>query len=92
MLPIFTIRLHFTQKVVSESHILLHQNCLHIKKRLLKKFEKNYVKSFWSHLNITKFYGGVKPSWDNFLKNQMYSWCAYSFDKIEKEICQLIFV
>ena len=29
--PIFTIRLHFTQKVVDELPFLLHQNCLHIK-------------------------------------------------------------
>ena len=68
MLPIFTIRLHFTQKVVSESHILLHQNCLHIKKRLLKKFEKIMSRTFGATLISQNFMVTSNPLEIIFLK------------------------
>ena len=52
--PIFTIRLHFTQKVVGELPFLLHQNCLHIKEHFLKKVQKNSVKRFLLYLKYYK--------------------------------------
>ena len=48
--PIFTIRLHFTQKVVGELPFLLHQNCLHIKEHFLRKFKKILSRGFYATL------------------------------------------
>ena len=48
--PIFTIRLHFTQKAVGELPFLLHQNCLHIKEHFLRKFKKILSRGFCATL------------------------------------------
>ena len=56
--PIFTIRLHFTQKVVGELPFLLHQNCLHIKEHFLRKFKKILSRGFYATLilqNIDRY-------------------------------------
>ena len=48
--PIFSVRLHFTQKVVGELPFLLHQNCLHIKEHFLRKFKKILSRGFCATL------------------------------------------
>ena len=52
--PIFTIRLHFTQKVVGELPFLFHQNCLHIKEHFLRKFKKILSRGFGATLILQK--------------------------------------
>ena len=61
--PIFTIRLHFTQKVVGELPFLLHQNCLHIKEHFLRKFKKILSRGFGATLILQniKVYCVYKP-------------------------------
>ena len=60
--PIFTIRLHFTQKVVGKnSFSILHQNCLHIKKHVLRKFKKVQSRGFGATLIIQNIKVAPKP-------------------------------
>ena len=70
--PIFTIRLHFTQNVVGELPLLLHQNCLHIKEHFLRKFKKILSRGFGATLILQDI--KVAPKlldiiFLNFLKN-----------------------
>ena len=50
MHPMFTIRLHFTQKVVGKLPFLLHQNCLHVKEHFLRKFKKIISRGFGANI------------------------------------------
>ena len=59
--PIFTIRLHFTQKLVGELHFLLHQNCLHIKEHFLRKFKKILSRGFYATLILQNIKVAPKP-------------------------------
>ena len=72
MHPIFTIRFHFTQKVVDELPFLLHQNCLHIKENFLRKFKKILSRGFGATLIFCNIKVAQKPLnriFLNFLKN-----------------------
>ena len=59
--PIFTIRLHFTQKVVGELPFLLQQNCLHIKEHFLRKFNKKLSRGFGATLILQSIKVAPKP-------------------------------
>ena len=59
--PIFTIRLHFTQKVVGELPFLLHKNCLHIKEHFLRKFKKILSRGFGATLIFCNIKVAPKP-------------------------------
>ena len=59
--PIFTIWLHFTQKVVGELSFLLHQNCLHIKEQFLRKFKKILSRGFGATLIFCNIKVAPKP-------------------------------
>ena len=59
--PIFTIRLHFTQKVDGELPFLLHQNCLHIKEHFLRKFKKILLRGFGATLILQNIKVAPKP-------------------------------
>ena len=59
--PIFTIRLHFTQKIVGELPFLLHQNCLHIKEHFLRKFKKILSRGFGATLIFCNIKVAPKP-------------------------------
>ena len=59
--PIFTIRLHFTQKVVGELPFLLHQNCLYIKEHFLRKFKKILSRCFGATLIFCNIKVAPKP-------------------------------
>ena len=65
--PIFTIWLYFTQKVVGELPFFYCIKIVCTSKNIFKKVLKKSVKRFWHHLNITKYQGGAKTSWQNFL-------------------------
>ena len=69
--PIFTIRLHFTQKIVGELPFLLRQNCLHIKEHILRKFKKILLRGFGPTLILQNIKVAPKPPdriFLNFLK------------------------
>ena len=59
--PIFTVRLHFTQKLVGELPFLLHQNCLHIKEHFLRKFKKILSRGFYATLMLQNIKVAPKP-------------------------------
>ena len=69
--PIFTIRLHFTQKVVGKLRFLLHQNCLHVKEHFLRKLKKILSRGFGATLIFCNIKVAPKPLdriFKNFLK------------------------
>ena len=92
--PISSIQLHFTQKVVGELLILLHQNCLHIKEHFLRKFKKILSRGFGTTLTFCNIKVAPKPLdrifFKTFLKNVL--WCANNFDAIKKEVHRLLFM
>ena len=71
--PIYSIQLHFTQKVVGKLPFLLHQNCLHVKEHFLRKFKKILSRGFGATLIFCNI----------FLKNVF--WRANNFDAIKKK-------
>ena len=66
--PIYSIQLHFTQKVVGEHPFLLHQNCLHIKEHFLRKFKKFPSRGFSATLMFCNIKVVQKPL-DRFFLN-----------------------
>ena len=68
--PIFTIQLHFTQKVVGELPFLLHLNRLHIKEHFLRKFKKILSRGLGATLILQNIKMAPKPLDRNFLNSQ----------------------
>ena len=86
--PIFSIRLHFTQKVVGELPFLLHQNCLHIKEHFLRKFKKILSRGFCATLILQNIKVAPKPLdriFLNFLKNFCVACCIQQKENVESE-------
>ena len=91
--PIFTIRLHFTQKVIGELPFLLHQNCLHIKKHFLRKSKKILSRGFSATLNLQNIKVAPKPLDRNFLN--FLKKCSLMCKQVwcnKKEVHRLVFV
>ena len=85
--PIFTIRLHFTQKVVGELPFLLHENCLHIKEHFLRKFKKILSRGFGATLILQNIKVAPKPLdriFLNFLKKCSLMCKQFSSNKKRK--------
>ena len=78
--PIFTIRFHFTQKLVGELPFLLHQNCSHIKDHFLRKFKKIMSRRFCATLilqNIKVAPKLLEKIFLNFLKKMVFDVQAF---------------